>query len=96
MYIYALIGQTFTKAKFRSIWEKGEKEYRDGLTEPDQSREYTCLWLEDEELAGDNFLEADKSNVPFSGIVYVLIFIAWVQRLSALSPDSERNCQTGE
>lgn len=37
------------------------------------------------------FLEVDKSNVPWSGIFYLLIFIAWVQTLSGLSPDSGGN-----
>lgn len=37
------------------------------------------------------FLEVGKSNVPLSGIFYLFIFIAWVQRFSALSPDSGIN-----
>lgn len=34
---FTLIGDKFTKTKFHSIWEKGggEREYRDGLNEPD-------------------------------------------------------------
>lgn len=37
------------------------------------------------------FLEVDKSNIPWSGISYLLVFIAWVQTFSALSPDSGRD-----